>query len=198
MKNHLKSQRGAMSTGAIIAILATVMVVVGVIAFALTYMGYANYGNRSEETLGALLDKSKNTYAQGTQRVMEVAQVPAMARDDIAKVVTAAIEGRYGADGSKAIFQMITEQNPSVDPKLYTQVQQEIRGFRMDFENAQNQMRDVLRSYRTALGNMPGSFFLSMAGYPKVDLNQFKPILTDRTEDVYKAGKESGPLQLRP
>lgn len=197
MKKSLQSQRGAMSTGAIIAILATVMVVVGVIAFALTYMGYANYGNRSEKSLEALLDKSKNVYAQGTQRVMEVAQVPAMARDDIAKVVAAAIEGRYGADGSKAIFQMITEQNPSVDPKLYVTVQQEIRGFRKDFENAQNQMRDVLRSYDTALGNMPGSFFLSMAGYPKIDLTQFKPIITDRTEDVYKAGKESGPLQLR-
>lgn len=40
-------------------------------------------------------------------------------------------------------------------------------------------------------------FWLNLAGYPKLDLKQFDPIITQRTEDVYKKGKEDGPLKLR-
>lgn len=195
MKKSL--QRGAISTGAIIALGMLGLIIAAVGAFVWAYISYANYGNRTEENLRAIRENNKNIYATYTQKVMEVAQVPAMARDDILKVVTASMQGRYGADGSKATFQMLREQNPNIDPKLYTKIQQVIEAGRNDFQKEQTNMIAAVQSYKTALGEMPGSFFIRMAGYPKLDFNDFKPITTDRTEDVYKAGKESGPLQLR-
>ena len=42
-----------------------------------------------------------------------------MAKDDMKEVIETALTARYGQDGSKATWQWIKEQNPSVDPSLY-------------------------------------------------------------------------------
>ena len=33
-----------------------------------------------------------------------------------------ALHGRYGEDGSKAVFQMLTEQNPTLDSTMYLNI----------------------------------------------------------------------------
>ena len=190
-----KSQRGS----AVYALLA----VLGIIALVammgvMNYIQYANYGNRTENAITAIRDNNKNIFAQYGQKVIEAAQIPDMARDDITKVVTASMQGRYGEGGSKATWQMIQEQNPSVDPKLYQKIQQLIEGGRNDFQNGQTKQIDSVRSYQTALGNIWGGFWLKLAGYPKIDFKDFAAISTDRADDTYKKGKESGPLQIRP
>jgi uncharacterized protein (UPF0333 family) len=188
-------QRGS----AVIALLLVVIVlVIGVAFAAMTYINYANYGNRTEQSLIAIRDNNKNIYATYTQKVMEAAQVPEMARDDMIKVVTAAVQGRYGNEGSRATFQVLREQNPNIDPKLYSKIQQLIEGGRNDFQNGQTKQLDAVRSYKTALGNVIGGFVLHLAGYPKIDLKEFEIVTTDRTEAVFKDHKESGPLQIRP
>jgi uncharacterized protein (UPF0333 family) len=188
-------QRGS---AAIVALGLIGVIVVAAIFAVMTYISYANYGNRTEQSLIAIRDNNKNIYATYTQKVMEAAQVPEMARDDMIKVVTAAVQGRYGNEGSRATFQVLREQNPNIDPKLYSKIQQLIEGGRNDFQNGQTKQLDAVRSYKTALGNVVGGFWLRLAGYPKIDLKQFEIITTDRTENVYQRGKEEGPLQIRP
>jgi hypothetical protein len=39
--------------------------------------------------------------------------------------------------------------------------------------------------------------WLRIAGFPKVDMTKFKPIVTDAVQDIYKKGKEAGPMKLR-
>lgn len=193
MKSSL--QRGA---AALIALLVLVVLVVGMAFAAITYINYANYGNRTEQSLIAIRDNNKNIYATYTQKVMEAAQVPEMARDDMIKVVTAAVQGRYGNEGSKATFQVLREQNPNIDPKLYSKIQQLIESGRNDFQNGQTKQLDAVRSYKTALGNVVGGAVLHFAGYPKIDLKEFEIVTTDRTETVFKDHKEHAPLQIRP
>src|SRR5690606_7192000 len=102
-----------------------------------------------ERQLEAIKTDNRNIYAQYGQKVLEVAQVPDMYIADVVKVTTAALEGRYGPDGSKAVFQWIQEQNPNVDPSLYRAVQQVIEAGRSDFENGQRRLIDVRRQYET-------------------------------------------------
>jgi len=190
----MKKQNG----GALIWIL-SVVGVLGLIAWIIagSYIGAYNYGNKSENNLVAVQTDNKNIYAQGTQKILEIVQVNEMYRDDLTKVVTAAIQGRYGADGSKATFQWLQEHNPTLDSSLYVKVQQVIEAFRSNFENGQRKQIDLLRQYNTELGSFWGGMWLKIAGYPKVDLKDFAIVTTDKTEKVFEAKKEDGPLQLR-
>ncbi len=184
-----------MKTGTIITL--SVIGLLATIAIA-NYISYANFGNRSERGLEGTATNNQNILAQYGQKVMEVASVSEIYRDDVQNTTTAAIQGRYGENGSKAIFQMLREQNPTLDSKIYTQIQQVMESGRNEFQQAQSKLIDQRRVYQTALGNVWAGFWLNMAGYPKVDLaTTYIPITTDRAAAVFKAGKESGPIKLR-
>jgi uncharacterized protein (UPF0333 family) len=168
-----------------------------VLVCGMNYVSYANYGNRTEKALLAKVENNENIYAQGTQKIIEIAQVPTMYVDDVTKVATAAISGRYGADGSKAVFQMLREQNPTLDSSMYTKIQQVIEAFRDEFKNNQTQMLDMKRSYETSLDNVWGGMWLHMAGYPKTDLHKFDIVSTDKAAETFKTHRDTG-IQLRP
>lgn len=163
----------------------------------LSYISAYNLGNQLETQLKAEYRNNENILGQYTQKVLEASQVSDMARDDIVKVTRAAIEGRYGPDGSKAAFQMLTEQNPQVDPSLYRKLQQLIEAGRDEFKNGQTRMIDTKRTYETALGSFWQGMWMKFAGYPKENLDKYDPIITDSVADTYKRGKEAAPIQLR-
>jgi len=191
----MQKQKGS----ALVVLLVLVGALIALAAvLALSYISAYNAGNRMEQDIKATYENNRNMLGQYGQKVMEASQVPDMARDDIVKVATAAMEGRYGDEGSKAVFQMITEQNPNVDPQLYRQIQQIIEGGRTEFQNAQTRLIDQKRVYETALNSFWQGMWMRIAGYPKIDLTKYKAISTDRADRVFEAGKEDAPLQLRP
>jgi len=190
-------QKGAVSTGLVVALAATAFLSFLVLIGFISYVSAYNYGNKMENQLVAVQQDNKNILAQYGQKVMEVAQVPTMYRDDLVKVTSAAIQGRYGADGSKATFQWLKEQNPNLDASLYKQIQQVIEAGRDNFENGQRGQIDLLRQYNTQLGSFWGGMWLKMAGYPKVNLADFAIVSTGRADDAFKNHKEDGPIQLR-
>ena len=193
----MKQQRGAISAGLIgLLVVLAIVVSIAVVAFG-SYVSANNYGVTVEAQLKAERENNKNLLAQGQQKVLEVVQVPEMYKNDLKEIVTAAIQGRYGADGSKAMFQWLQEQNPSLDSKVYIKVQQVIEAYRDEFKNGQTKMIDVKRSYETNLGLFWRGLWLRIAGFPKLNLEDFKPITTDRVDATFEAGKESAPLKLR-
>ena len=192
----MKNKKGITLPGALLVVLA--VIIVGMVAAVICYVSAANSGNAMEQNIKATYENNKNVLAQFGQKVLEAAQVPEMARDDISAVASKAMQGRYGADGSKAVFQAIQEQNPQVDPVLHRQVQQIIESGRAEFQNDQTRLIDQKRVYETALGSVWQGMWMRMAGYPKINLDEFKIVGTDRSEQAFKNGKESSPIQLRP
>ena len=187
-------QRGS-ALVAVLAVLGVVLVLGAVIFF--SYVSAYNYGNATEQALIAQKDENRNKLAQYGQKVLEVAQVPEMYKNDVLEVTKAAIEGRYGQDGSKAAFQFLVEQNPSLDASLYKQIQQVIEAGRNDFQAGQTRLIDLRRSYQTALGSFWKGMWLGIAGYPKVKLSDFDIVSTGRADDAFKNKREDGPIQLR-
>jgi uncharacterized protein (UPF0333 family) len=161
-----------------------------------SYISYANYGNSTENLIEATYTNNKNILAQYGQKIAEIAQVPAMYRDDLNKVTTDAIQGRYGKDGSKAVFHMLKEQNPTLDSGMYRQIQQAIEAGRNEFQAAQTKEIDIIRQYKTVLGNVWSGLWLKIANYPKIDLTKFQPVSTDRANDAFSTGVEA-PIKLR-
>jgi len=175
--------------------LAASALVLGVLGF--SYISAFNAGNSLENSIEAAWKQSENVLAQYGQKIAEAAQVPAMQRDDLSKVVTDALQSRYGADGSKAVFQWIQEQNPKIDSKVYVQLQQMIESGRNDFSNSQKMMIDRKQIYNTQLGSFWRGFWLDVAGYPKRDMSKYIEVTTSRASDTFKTGVEASPIKLR-
>lgn len=171
--------------------------VVGIVGIgAVSYISAYNTGNRLERSIVATDENNRNILAQYGNRVAEAAQIPAMQRDDLAAVVTAALEGRYGEDGSQAVFQFIQEQNPQIDSAVYVQLQRMIEAGRIEFAAAQTKLVDQKRVYETALGSFWQGTWMSFAGYPKIDLSEFQIVSTGRANNAFESGMEE-PMQLR-
>lgn len=193
----MKNQNGQISAGLIAALAFAGLILITIIVAATSYIGANNYGARIEAQLNAEYDNNQNILAQGQQKVMEAAQVPSMYKDDFKEIITADVQGRYGKDGSKATFQWLKEHDVQLDAQLYRKIQQLIESYRDEFKNSQTKMIDVRRQYEAEQGLFWRGMWLRIAGFPKVDMTKFKPIVTDAVQEVYKNGKESGPMKLR-
>lgn len=189
MKN-LNKQRGS---GLVIGlvILAAVLVIGGTIVA--SYISAANYGNRTEQQLKAKYQDNENVLSSGYQQLKGVAGVTKMATQDQIDLFKAAITGRYGADGSKAVFQMITENNPVQDPQLYRKVQQIVESTQKEFQQSQTGMLDIKRSYETELGSVWKGMWLGFAGYPKLDLSKYTIISSEGASEAFRTKKQAAP-----
>lgn len=181
----------------------TVALIIGIIFFvvigsvAVSYVNAYNYGARTEASLSAQYQNNQNILSQYSQKVQEAAQVPSMYRDDVTKVVTSALNARYGAEGSKAVFQWIQEQNPTLDPKVYVKIQEIIDAGRSNFERGQTRLLDERRSYEANLNSFWMGTWLRVVGYPKTDLSRYNPVVTEQTRTIFENHTESSPIKLR-
>lgn len=161
-------------------------------------IGIYNYGNRAERQVIAEHKNLENVLGQYSLKVAEAAQVPAMYRNDVKEVVSAALQGRYGASGSKAVFQWLKEDNSpaKLDSALYTKIQQIIEAGRNDFQNSQTRFIDIKRGYETNLGYAWTGMWLRVFGYPNINLELYNITTTEEAARALKTGKDS-PLKLR-
>ena len=177
--------------------LSFVVVIIGLIGIVfMSYISAYNTGNRLEQTIKATFENNQNILAQYGNKIAEASQVPAMQRDDVRDIITAALDARYGEEGSQAMFQFIQEQNPNIDSSVYTQIQQIIEAGRKDFEVGQTKLIDQKRVYETALGSFWQGMWMRIAGYPKINLDDYTVVLSQRTIDAFQSGMEE-PIQLR-
>jgi len=184
-------QRGAAGIVALIAIVAIVVVLGGI--FFMSYVSAANYGNATEARLKAKLQDNENVLSSGYQQLKGVAGATSMARDDQIAIFKAAIQGRYGPNGSQQVFLMVKEANGGADPQLYRKVQQVVESTQKEFQNSQTQMLDILRTYQTALGSFWQGMWLKFAGYPKINFADYAIVSSDAAADAFKTKRQKAP-----
>ena len=184
--------------GGMIVVLLVVLGILGglaAVAFG-SYVSANNYGATIEAQLKAKRDDNRNVLAQYGNKISEMVQVPEMMKNDLKEVTSAAIQGRYGEGGSKAVMQWIQEQNPQLDSAVYLRIQQSIEAGRDEFKNSQTGMLDIKRSYETSLGYFWKGTWLRIAGFPKLNLDEYKIVSTTRADNAFETGKEE-PIKLR-
>ena len=178
-------------------LIAAIIIIGGIAGFGIvSYISAYNTGNQLERTIKATFTDNQNILAQYSNRIAEAAQIPAMQRDDLTAVVTAALEARFGEDGSRAMFQFIQEQNPNIDSTVYVELQRIINAGREDFRVAQTRLIDQKRVYETALGSFWQGRWLRIAGYPQTDLDEYLIVTNSRTNEAFSTGQEEA-IQLR-
>lgn len=158
-----------------------------------TYTSAVAYGAQQERAIDATWQNNKQILGTYTTKIAEMAQVPAMARNDLAKVMQASLSARYGEQGSQAAVQWIRESYPGqVDPKLYQRLQATMEAGRTEFSDNQTKLLDQKREYLTHLDYVVQGFWLKLAGYPKMDMDKFNVVTSTSAEQSFSTGVDDG------
>jgi hypothetical protein len=188
------SNKGLIIGGSIVGgIVLLIVILIG------AYSNAVAFGSQQEQLINATWENNKNILGTYTTKVAEMAQVPAMARDDLSKVISSSMTARYGADGSTATMQWIKENYPGqVDNKLYERIQATIDAGRTDFQTNQTTLLDEKRVYQTNLNYLFKGALLKMAGYPKTDLSKFNIVTSTSAEKSFSTGTDDGVTLRKP
>lgn len=176
----IKKQSGVVG----IAILVVLFMTIGYVIT--SYFSYANRGAIMENNLITKQDDNKNTMATYSNKIQEIAKAAKLGVEAQQKLITMANNARYGTDGSKAVMQWIQEQNPNVDTQLYKKLQDTIDSERTRFETEQRIMLDIRKTYQIELDKPYSGFWLKLAGYPKVNLENFEVVINNYTDQAYR------------
>lgn len=175
---------------------------VGVFVLAMVFLlggSYVTAYNKAvnyETTITKFDESSKNTLSSYTLSVKEMAQVPDMYIEDLEKVIEATFTGRYGENGSQAVFQWIQEQNIQVDSSLYTNIQNRMSAGREEFKISQDRKIDACRNYERAYKTFWTGFWIETAGFSYTDMEtKCKIVLDQDTIDTFESGIAE-PVQL--
>ncbi len=158
------------------------------------YISGNNTGNRHEQGIIASHEQTRNVLGQYAPKLRDALGVTKIQAGAVEDIITGANESRYGKTGSQATMQWITEQNPALDQSSYGKIVDIVSAGRNDFQNAQKDKIDRIRSYRTAVGNFPGGFFIKLAGYPTEGFfAKYEKIVTSgHAEDAFATGRDDG------
>lgn len=192
MKHNQKGSAGIIALGVIGLIVA--VLVMGVV----WAIGLKNEFVRLESDITASHQGRQANLSQYTLRIMEMAKVPKMQRDDLKATIEAQIKSRYGQDGSKAVFQVLKENNVAVTPELYTNIQKEISGGRKDYEQNEKRLIEAKRIACNRIQTSPGDIVLRAFGYPTLhfgcrsDKDDYPVILSESSKDTFETGVDKG------
>jgi hypothetical protein len=185
-----------MTTGMKIALGGVVSVILFFIIGIASCIGINNDCVQQEAGIEAQYKQDQNNYANYFNKIKEMSQVPDMYAADLQRLYDGAMKGRYGSEGSKAVFQFIQEHNPSIDASMYRSIQQVIEAGRNSFEADQKSLLDRRRVYEITLGSFPGGLVAHSLGFPKKDLKSMDIVVNDATEEAFRT-KKVGPIQLK-
>jgi len=157
-----------------------------------SYVTYHNLGNKSEKGIVYEYENLQNILGQYSLKIKEAAQVPGMQTDDLVELFTGSLDARYGSDGSQASMQWIKEQNPNLNQETYIQLQRMMEAGRNKFENHQSRFIDHKRTYEVAMGNFWGGMWLGFAGYPNINLDDYKTITSSHAKKTFETGIDEG------
>lgn len=160
-------------------------------------MSYRSECVKMEASIKAQHTQNKNVYDNNWKKFREMAQIPEMYTNDLKKLYDGALQSRYGAEGSKAVFQFIQEHNPQLDSAVYTKLQAAIEAGRNEFSASQATLIDKKREYETLLNGNQALFVNVWFGFPRIDLDQYGIVTSEKTEEVFKSGKDNTEIKLR-
>lgn len=189
----MNNQKGG-ATAAII-IFALLAVITG--TYFLGYLGYRNTAMSFENDIPAQYTQTQNVYDNGWKKVVEVAQVPAMQAAQVKDVYDGVMKGRYGADGSKAMIQVLQEQNPNLPTETYVTIQRTVEAFHDEFQSSQQNLIARKQEYAKFItATTAGLFYNWLGKFPHIHIgvptgtqDDYQIVTSDKTQGDFQRHK---------
>lgn len=158
-----------------------------------SYISAVNTGANHEVGIEAQYKSNQNQYSNFTQSAVENLGVADRYKEGFKEILIGGLEGRYGEDGAQGTLLAIQEAYPGAfDDKLYANVQRVIESGRTNFKAEQDQLIQKVAAYERDLRFFWSGFWLRTAGYPSVDLAQYKPVISGKTAETFNTGIDQG------
>jgi hypothetical protein len=149
---------------------------------------------RFENRIEAVDKDMQNVHASIFQQMRQQGVAVEKYGDLVIQAINAAMSGRYGTGGSKAAFQWLQEQNPTIDSKIMDKLQVAIEAGYNRFEATQRTKLDIVRTYKDATQVFPKNIVAGLFGYPKKPWEEIGRIVTSaQTKADFEKGELSDP-----
>ena len=173
------------------------LVVLAVLMIFIMNISYQNTYERIDQDILAQYKKIESNYEKMSRVILQQAGILNKYSNDFKEIYKGMMQGRYGKDGSKAMFQFIKEHNPKLDSSIYKQLQRTIEAGRKEFAAGQTGLLDRKRAYKDHLRSVTGLVWAGLMGYPTIDLSKFDIVTSERTQNTFKSGKDNNPIKFR-
>lgn len=185
MKN---AQRGSAALAIVVAIL---VLFFGIAAIAgISWYSAAKIGNEMEQSVKFSHRDLNQVLGQYSIKVQEAAKVPAKYQERLEQTLTSVMTARMGEGGMQADWAWLQEAGVPYDASMDRQLSQIIEAGRTEFQNKQTLFLDKKRGYQTALGSPWQGMWLSVAGYPKIDMDDYDVVTSAHSDESFRTGQD--------
>lgn len=177
--------------------------IAAIVIYAGCSISAAGSANDMENQVISSWDRGKNELSAHTATIAELAQLPAMQRDDLKEVLKEALTASDSNKGNQMVIGWLQQAVPNLDKSIYNKIAAAIESGRLNYKQAQNELIAVKKIYRTELGSPIMGYFYKRGGYPTLNIgwphgakDDFPVIVTAAANEAYSTGIDT-PTKLR-
>lgn len=185
-----------MSNKTIIALVAVGLFGIVGIGCVGTVLSFRSNCVNAEAGIEAQWKADQSTYDNMWKTFREMSQVPKMYEEQLKSLWSGVISGRFGEGGSKQLFLSIKEDNPKLDPSMYTKIQTAIQAGRARFNQDQTELLDKKAQYQMILNGNTAVIANVLFHFPHIDLAKYDIVTSDATEKAFST-KKADEIQLQ-
>lgn len=177
--------------GFIISFLCVMAILGGLI---IKIIGLNNTLVRQVNTIEAKFKDNQQIYSSIRIKIEQSGLVANEYADKVIQAFNQAIANRYGGGGVQGAMLWIKEQNPNIDPGVYTKIQQLVEAEFSKFEANQTTLLDMGRTYKDTISTFPNNVIASILGYDNQKIEPYMTILiSDNAKQDYSTGTMTAP-----
>jgi len=123
-------------------------------------ISYQNSYESIDQDIQAQYKKIESNYEKMSRVILQQAGILNKYSTDFKDIYKGMMQGRYGKDGSKAMWQWIKEQNPQIDASLYAKLMTTVEAQRTGFDRQQGKVAMMVAESNKMLKTAPSKWFV--------------------------------------
>ena len=145
-------------------------------------ISYQNSYERIDQDIQAQYKKIESNYEKMSRVILQQAGIVNKYSEDFKNIYKGMMQGRYGKDGSKAMFQWIKEQNPQISDTLYAKLMTTVEAQRTGFDRQQSKVSSMVAESNKMLKTAPAKWFVDG------EIKEAKIVSSSNTKVIMETG----------